>query len=89
MGRKKLTIEQTRIKNLPFNETGGFLYALPNESFIVIDKVSIPTGKRGRKPVAFQVDLRNGTLTLDAELTLADALRVIAETDATIEATNE
>jgi hypothetical protein len=77
MGRRKLTIEETRVKNLPFSETGGFLYAFPDAGFITIDKVSVPTGKRGRKPVAFQAECKGGVLTLDPELQLSAAIEAI------------
>lgn len=76
MGRRKLTIEETRVKNLPFTE-GRFMHALNDEFLAVIDKVSVPTGKRGRKPVVFQASSHVGTLTLDPELPLSAAIEAI------------
>ena len=76
MGRNKLTIEQTRVKNLPYVD-GKFTHALNDEFLAVIDKVSVATGKRGRKPVVFQASSHIGTLTLDPELMLSDAIDAI------------
>jgi hypothetical protein len=76
MGRKKLTIEETRIKNLPYVE-GKFAHALNDEFLAVIDKVSVATGKRGRKPVSFQAECKGGVLTLDPELQLSAAIEAI------------
>jgi hypothetical protein len=73
MGRKKLEIMETRVKNLPYID-GEFQFTDSNGNGFTVNKVSVPTGKRGRKPVVFQATLAAGVLTLDPELSLHAAL---------------
>ena len=72
MGRNRLTIEQFKIKNLPFVD--GLFSITELAQTVTITRSEVSTGKRGRKPFVYHIQGGTYTGTVEPGMTLSKAM---------------